>query len=58
MNSADAACVGKVRFETFTQANAVAKRPTRRNSLKPSVYHCQFCHGFHIGNGKRVKGKS
>lgn len=47
-----ASCDGKVKFDTFDLAESVAKRRTRRNNLRPAVYHCQFCGGFHIGNSK------
>lgn len=47
-----ASCDGKVKFDTYDLADSVAKRRTRRNSLRPAVYHCLFCGGFHIGNGK------
>lgn len=53
MNLALYSCTGKERFDSFSQANAVAKRATRRSSLKPDVYHCTHCGGFHIGNKKK-----
>lgn len=45
-------CQGKARFSTYSQAAAVAGRRTRRNNLRPGIYHCLFCEGFHIGNNK------
>lgn len=53
-----ASCAGKVRFETYSRAEEVATRKTRRNALRPAVYHCANCGGFHIGNSKPVtRGK-
>lgn len=48
-------CEGKVKFDTFTQAETVANRKTRRNQLKPSAYHCTSCGGFHVGNAGGLK---
>ena len=42
------ACDGKVSFSSFTQAQLVAVRGTRRGKSR-QVYHCTFCHQFHLG---------
>ena len=42
------ACDGKVAFATFTQAQLIAVRGTRRGKSR-QVYHCTFCHQFHLG---------
>jgi len=42
------ACDGKVGFATFTQARVVAERSTRRGKNR-QIYHCPFCHQFHLG---------
>ncbi len=42
------ACDGKVSFSSFTQAQLVAVRGTRRGKSR-QVYHCTFCHHFHLG---------
>ena len=43
-----AACTGKVSFDTFTQAQLVNVRGQKRG-MSRSVYHCDFCHRFHLG---------
>lgn len=43
-----AACEGKVAFASFAQAQRVAERGTRRGRSR-QVYHCMFCHAFHLG---------
>lgn len=42
------ACDGKVAFASFAQAQRVAERGTRRGRSR-QVYHCPFCHAFHLG---------
>lgn len=46
--SSAAACDGKVPFATFTAAQLVAVRGSRRGKPR-QVYHCAFCHQFHLG---------
>lgn len=42
------ACAGKIAFSTFTQAQLIAVRGTRRGRSR-QIYHCPFCHLFHLG---------
>lgn len=42
------ACEGKVSFASFAQAQRVAERGSRRGRSR-QVYHCPFCHAFHLG---------
>ena len=53
-----AACEGKVAFNSFAQAQRVAERGTRRGRSR-QVYHCPFCHAFHLGRrpviGRRMR---
>lgn len=44
------ACVGKVRFETMSQAQKTAKYSARRNGGKLHPYRCTWCGGFHVGS--------
>lgn len=44
----DSACSGKVAFASYAQAQRVAVRGTRRGKAR-QVYHCPFCHEFHLG---------
>jgi len=52
------ACLGKVSFFSFAQAQRVAERGTRRGRSR-QVYHCPFCGAFHLGRrpviGRRVR---
>lgn len=50
-------CTGKVKFDSFEHAEQIAHRKSRRNDLKPRVYHCIYCGGFHIGNSNRLQAK-
>lgn len=50
-------CTGKVKFDSFEQAEQIAYRKTRRHELKPKVYHCTYCGGFHIGNNNRLHAR-
>lgn len=43
-------CDGKQRFDTFSQAERVAKRKRSDNVKGRQAYRCQHCHGFHIGS--------
>jgi len=43
-----AACDGKISFATFTDAQLVAQRSSRRGRSR-QIYHCPFCHLFHLG---------
>lgn len=49
------ACSGKVAFASFTQAERVADRGTRRNKSR-QVYRCVHCYQFHLGR-KPVTGR-
>ena len=51
-------CTGKVKFDTFTMAEQVASRKTRRHEMRPKPYRCRFCGGFHIGNSNRAERKT
>ncbi len=42
------ACDGKVGFSTFTQAQRVSERSSRRGRSR-QIYHCPHCHLFHLG---------
>jgi hypothetical protein len=42
------ACDGKVGFATFTQAQRVSERASRRGRNR-QIYHCVHCHQFHLG---------
>ena len=46
----ETACSGKVRFESFAIADAVAARGRHRKTRTRSAYACGHCSGFHIGN--------
>jgi hypothetical protein len=54
----DSACGGKVAFSSYAQAQRVAERGTRRGRSR-QVYHCPFCHAFHLGRrpatGRKVR---
>lgn len=43
-------CIGKRKFETFTQAKGAARNATRNNGEPMRPYPCRSCHKFHIGN--------
>jgi hypothetical protein len=53
-------CLGKVSFDTFTQANAILKRNSTQHRAGRSSYHCIHCHKWHIGtsNGAREGKKA
>ena len=42
-------CTGKVRFETFGEANRAARRARRQSDRAVKAYACRECHGFHVG---------
>lgn len=53
-------CRGKHAFDSFEQANAVAKRIRRSKGTKrggsrtpPAPYRCSVCHQWHLGGGHR-----
>jgi hypothetical protein len=51
----DAACTGKVRFDSFSQADKTNKRSSHgRASIKRRVYSRSVCQGWHLG-GRRPK---
>lgn len=44
-------CLGKFRFETFGEADRVAKAARRRRySQRQNAYRCGLCGGFHVGS--------
>ena len=43
-----AACAGKVAFRSHAMAQMVASRGSRQGRSR-QVYHCPFCHQFHLG---------
>jgi len=54
-------CYGKVRFRTMKRAiNSVKTIKKNKAYLyKPmttSVYHCQYCNGWHLGNKPKAIG--
>jgi len=42
------ACAGKVAFRSHAMAQMVASRGGRQGRSR-QVYHCTFCHQFHLG---------
>lgn len=51
--TAEVACTGKGSY-TFCEARRVAKLIRNADKGKVEPYHCNHCHGWHIGN---VAGK-
>jgi hypothetical protein len=47
----DASCNGKQRFDTYSEAERIARRSRRNRDGSKTAYHCQHCNGFHWGNG-------
>ncbi len=46
-------CAGKVRFETFSAAEATARKSRRsKNASRQTPYRCTICGGFHVGTHK------
>ena len=43
--SQEMTCQGKATFTSFSLAAAAARRKDKRH-----VYHCRWCHGFHVGS--------
>jgi hypothetical protein len=43
-----AACSGKISFRSHAMAQMVASRGSRSERSR-QVYHCPFCHQFHLG---------
>jgi len=43
------ACFGKIQFSTFTQAQRVGERSSRRGRSR-QIYHCPHCHLFHLSD--------
>jgi hypothetical protein len=54
--SAASGCDGKVRFDSYQQADEVntARKKSRGNSRR-GVYSCPACHGFHLGKRSSLK---
>lgn len=44
----EAFCFGKHGYDSYKQAESVAKRQNRDFSY--AVYHCTKCHKWHLGN--------
>lgn len=45
-------CLGKHRYENNAIAKKVADRQRARKDVKVSPYHCNICHGYHVGTQK------
>jgi hypothetical protein len=49
-------CHGKHRHKTMAAAHQEIRNSNKREQkkdvkgLKITAYHCQFCHGFHVGH--------
>ena len=50
-----AACVGKVAFDTWTQAELAAKRRNKNADLRLRPYRCRVCGKVHVGGGEPVR---
>jgi len=48
------ACLGKVGFASFLQAQRVSERSSRRGRSR-QIYHCPHCHLFHLGRRPFLK---
>ena len=51
------ACLGKVGFTSFLQAQRVSERASRRGRSR-QIYHCPHCHLFHLGRRPITKRRS
>ena len=51
------ACLGKVGFSSFLQAQRVGERSSRRGRSR-QIYHCPHCHLFHLGRRPITKRRS
>ena len=51
------ACLGKVGFSSFFQAQRVGERASRRGRSR-QIYHCPHCHLFHLGRRPITKRRS
>lgn len=49
-----ASCDGKQAFETYAQAEAVKGKKRIHTRYAKAIYHCTYCHKFHIGTPKRT----
>jgi hypothetical protein len=49
-------CIGKAMYETKAEAEAVAKGLPPREPLKISVYPCDVCKSWHVGNTMSTPG--
>ena len=49
------ACTGKVRFDSYTQADRVRGR--RSVGIARNVYHCKLCNGYHVGTAPPKSGR-
>lgn len=51
-------CAGKVLYEIWAEAHTVAVRLPGREGKQVSIYRCDICRHYHIGNtGDRQRGK-
>lgn len=50
-NTAEASCIGKVRIDSFEQAQAIAgrRRGDGKTAKGRAFYRCAFCDGYHMG---------
>jgi hypothetical protein len=52
-------CTGKLRYAAFSAARRVARYIRQRDEAsRVHAYHCQHCHGFHVGEApRRARGE-
>ena len=43
-------CDGKTKFSSMRIAQRAAHRKAKRHHTKMTAYHCEECHGFHVGS--------
>ena len=53
-NSVEASCLGKKAFDSWTLANEVGGRKTRRSHGAMKPYRCNCCHKFHLSTPRRT----
>ena len=54
---AEAACIGKLPFESYSAAAKVIQRKKGKSSAKAGrlkIYRCNYCHHWHMGGGPTV----
>lgn len=52
-----AACIGKVAFDDWDQAERAAKRRRRSAEADLHPYRCKVCHKVHVGSDRGVRNK-